>query len=47
MNDNMSFKSIGGIVMKKLISLVVEQIEKHGEYIPFHLSEPVKTNSRK
>lgn len=47
MNDNMNIKSLGGIVMKKLISLVVEQIEKHGEYIPFHLSEPVRTNSQK
>jgi len=43
----MSIKSIGGIVMKKLINLVIEQIEKHGEYIPFHLSEPVIANSRK
>jgi hypothetical protein len=46
-NDNKSNKSLGGIEMKKLISLVVKQIEKHGEYIPFHLSEPVTTNSRK
>jgi hypothetical protein len=33
--------------MKYLISLVVKQIEEHSEYIPFHLSEPVRTNSRK
>jgi hypothetical protein len=33
--------------MKKFLKLVVEQIEKHGEYIPFNLSEPVPTNSRK
>jgi hypothetical protein len=33
--------------MKHLINLVIKQIEKHGEYIPFHLSEPVRTNSRK
>lgn len=47
MNDNKSIKSLGGIVMKKLINLVIKQIENQGEYIPFHLSEPIRTNSRK
>jgi hypothetical protein len=47
MNDNKSIKLLGGIVMKKLINLVVKQIEKNGEYIPFHLAEPVRTNSHK
>lgn len=47
MDDNKSIKSLRGIVMKYLISLVVKQIEEHSEYIPFHLSEPVRTNSSK
>ncbi len=33
--------------MKKLIKTVVELIEKHGEFVPFDSSEPVKTNSQK
>lgn len=37
---------MGAIKMKKLIQTLIEKIENNADYIPFHLSEPVKANSQ-
>lgn len=33
--------------MKKLLQVAIEKIEKYVEYIPFHISETIQTNSQK
>jgi hypothetical protein len=33
--------------MKKFLATIIKSIEKNGEYIPFDLAEPIRTNSQR